>query len=88
MPGFDLHYHMEGDGTTDSPAVLTFTFTGQADRDLEALQRQLPSSVTLVKNAPGSFEMKGVDSGMSRVDLFGVFDPFVRGNHWTGKHEA
>lgn len=88
MSGFDLHYHMEGDGTTDSPAVLTFTFTGLADRDLEALQRQLPPSVTLEKNAPGSFEMKAVDPAMSRSDLFRVFDTFTRGNRWTGKHQA
>jgi hypothetical protein len=88
LPGFDLHYHMEGDGTSDSPAVLTFTFTGLADRDLEVLRGQLPSSVTLEKNAPGSFEMRAVDPSMSRSDLFRVFDTFTRGNHWTGKHQA
>jgi hypothetical protein len=88
MPGFDLHYHMEGDGTAASPAVLGFTFTGSADPRLDSLQRQLPSSVTLTRNAPGSFEMKAVDPAMSRSDLFRVFDTFTRGNNWTGKHQA
>jgi hypothetical protein len=96
---FDLHYHMEGDGTAESPAVLSFTFT-TTPKKTKSLQADLPSTVT-VEVAPGaptetiqgneyawSFVVRAKDPAMSRSDLFRIFDKLKSDKSWVGKHEA
>lgn len=87
MPGFDLHYHCEGDGTATSPAVLTFNFTWQSSPSLAELQAQLPASVTLTETGLG-FEMRGVNTATTRVEILRIFDKLKRDNRWNGKHQA
>lgn len=86
--GFDLYYHTEGNGTADSPAVLTFTFTKGSLASLKDMRAPLPSSVTLDISSSGGFIMKGADPAMTRTDLSDAFYALLKSKDWIGKHQA
>lgn len=82
--GIDLYYHTEGDGTTESPAVVGFTFLNAlAAPSIETLRRQLPSSVVLESRVgSGSFKMTGADPAMARGELTSIYYKLVQDNRW------
>jgi hypothetical protein len=87
--GFDLYYHIEGDGTANNPAVLTFTFLQTDLLSLEEMRVLLPSSVTLETSSCGiGFTMMGVDPNMTRFDLGNALHALATSKYWVIKHQA
>jgi hypothetical protein len=88
MPGFDLHYSVEGAGTAMEPVVVGFSFTRHFP-SLEELRAQLPGTVTLEPGPiAGGYRMRGVNPSLTRVEILRIFDQLKRDNSWTGKHQA
>ncbi|QQG50805.1 MAG: hypothetical protein HZB75_04770 [Candidatus Saccharibacteria bacterium] len=88
--GIDLYYHTEGDGTAESPAVVGFTFLNAlAAPSIEALRRQLPSSVVLEpRESSGSFKITGANPAMTRGEITSIYYKLVQDNRWISTHQG
>ncbi len=74
------NWGVHGSGTADDPAYVTFHILGSA-LDLEELQEQLPSTVSVAMDQP-IYKLTPVDPTMSRNDIAKVFTDLCSTRNW------